>query len=121
MALHRDEEAFYSEELATRSRLGYPPFAELVRLTCAAEDGRRAQVGAEYLVERLSPYFHARELLGPVRLPMLRGKSRWHVLIAAADGARARSVVGQAMGQLQEPYRSRGVVVLVDVDPQSFN
>ncbi|MBN1629395.1 MAG: primosomal protein N' [Thermoleophilia bacterium] len=121
MALHRDEQAFYSEELATRSRLGYPPFAELIRLTCAAEDGGRAQVGAEYLVERLSPYFHARELLGPVRLPALRGKSRWHLLIAAADGERARGIVGQAMGQLQEPYRARGVVLLVDVDPQSFN
>jgi len=28
--------------------------------------------------------------------------------------------VGQALAQLREPYRRKGVALLVDVDPQSF-
>jgi primosomal protein N' len=56
-----------------------------------------------------------------VRLPTLRGRERWQVVIAAADGERARAIVGQAGAQLQEPYRRRGVTLLIDVDPQSFN
>jgi primosomal protein N' (replication factor Y) len=121
MALERDERGFYEEELESRRRLGYPPFAELIRLTCVAEDGKRAQMGAQYLLEQLGLHFAVSELHGPVRLPALRGKSRWHLLVAAGDGDKARVIVGQAMAQLQEPYRSRGVTLLVDVDPQSLS
>ena len=120
MALERDEQGFYSEELRNRKRLGYPPFAELIRLVTVADDGERAQVSAQYLVEQLSRHFGTGELHGPARLPTLRGRSRWHVLVAAENGERARSVVGKAMAQLWEPYRQRGVTILVDVDPQSF-
>lgn len=120
MAMAREEDAFYSQELETRRRLGYPPYANLIRLVCAAVQGERAQVGSEYLAERLRPFFGSRELCGPVRLPGLRGKSRWHLLVASSDAPRARTIVAQAMAQLHGPYRRRGVALMVDVDPQSF-
>jgi len=121
MALLRDEQGFYGRELESRRRLGYPPFAALIRLTCVARDEERAKAAAEHISGRLAPYFGVRELLGPVRLPSLRGKSRWHLVIGAAGGERARGIVRQAVAQLEGPYRRRGVVLLVDVDPQSFN
>jgi primosomal protein N' (replication factor Y) len=120
MALERNEQGFYGQELENRRRLEYPPFTQLVRLLTVADDGERAQSGAQYLVEQLGRHFPARELRGPVRLPTLRGRSRWHLLVAARDGERARSIIGRAMAQLQKPYRDRGVGILVDVDPQSF-
>ncbi len=120
MALERDEQAFYREELRMRDRLGYPPFTELIRLLTVAADAERAQVGARYLAERLAPHFSAREVRGPARLPVVRGRNRWHLVVASSEGARARTIVGQAMAQLGEPYRRRGVTLLVDVDPQSF-
>jgi primosomal protein N' (replication factor Y) len=120
MALERNEQGFYGQELENRRRLEYPPFTQLVRLLTVADDGERAQSGAQYLVEQLSRHFPARELRGPVRLPTLRGRSRWHLLVAARDGERARSIIRRAMAQLQKPYRDRGVSILVDVDPQSF-
>jgi len=120
MALQRDEEAFYRQELDIRERLGYPPFTGMIRVVTAAEEAGRAEAAARVLVERMGPYFDTRELLGPVRLPTLRGRARWHLLVAARDADRARAIVGQAMAQLREPYRRRGVTLLVDVDPQSF-
>jgi primosomal protein N' (replication factor Y) len=120
MALERHEQAFYREELRVRERLGYPPFTELIRLVTVAADAERAQRGARYLAERLAPHFSTRELRGPARLPAIRGRSRWHLVIASSEGERARGIVGQAMVQLGEPYRRRGVTLLVDVDPQSF-
>jgi primosomal protein N' (replication factor Y) (superfamily II helicase) len=120
MALERDEEGFYRQELAVRERLGYPPFTDLVRIMTVAEHADRAQVAAGVLVERLSHYFDAGELRGPARLPTLRGRGRWHLMVAARDGERARVIVGQAMTQLREPYRRRGVTLLVDVDARSF-
>jgi primosomal protein N' (replication factor Y) len=120
MALERDEKGFYSRELRIRERLGYPPFTDLIRMVTVGEHVDRSQLAAQHLAERLKPHFSARELRGPARLPSLRGRNRWHLLVAAGNGERARAIVGQAIAQLREPYRRRGVTLLVDVDPLSF-
>ncbi|MBC7292668.1 MAG: primosomal protein N', partial [Thermoleophilia bacterium] len=120
MALDQEEAAFYQEELKVRRRLGYPPFAALLRLIVSSSDPQRAQAGARYLAERLAPHFASQEVRGPVRLPALRGRDRWHLIVAARDGERARAIVAQALAQLTEPYRRRRVAITVDVDPQSF-
>jgi primosomal protein N' (replication factor Y) len=120
MALERDDRRFYEEELRTRSRLGYPPFSEMIRLVTVATDPDRAQVAARYVGEQLTLHLGLRSVWGPARLPVLRGRSRWHVLVSSDDGERMRTIVGQAVEQLTEPYRRRGVTLLVDVDPLSF-
>ncbi|MCX8032884.1 MAG: primosomal protein N' [Thermoleophilia bacterium] len=120
MALARDEAAFYKTELDLRRRLGYPPFAELVRLVAAAKDPRRAEAGARYLVERLGRHLGPTEIRGPARLPSLKGVARWQVIVAARDGSRARRLVGWIVRGLEDAYRQRGVSLTVDVDPQSF-
>ncbi len=121
MALAGEEEAFYQEELASRERLGYPPFAELIRLVTSSPDARKAQAAGRHMVERLAAYFPAAELHGPAPLLRLRGRSRWQVLVAARQGERARTIIGMALEQFEEPYRRRGVVLLADVDPLSFS
>jgi primosomal protein N' (replication factor Y) (superfamily II helicase) len=121
MALQGDEDTFYEEELSIRERLGYPPYAELIRLVTSSAHPERAQAAGRHLVELLEPYFPTEELHGPAPLPRLRGRHRWQVMVAARQGERARTIMGQALAQLQEPYRRRGVVLLVDVDPLSFS
>jgi len=120
MALQRDEAGFYRQELDTRRRLGYPPFTELIRLVTVSPEAEKARAGAYLLAERLGRHFRKGELRGPARLLALRGKERWQLVVAAEDGARARALVRQADAQLSEPYRQRGVTLIVDVDPQSF-
>lgn len=120
MALAGEEEAFYREELAVRERLSYPPYAELIRLVTSSPDPAKAQAAGRHIVERLAPFFGAGELHGPAPLLRLRGRHRWQVMVAARQGERARTIIGQALEQLEEPYRRRGVVLLADVDPLSF-
>ena len=120
MAMDRDELGFYREELRIRDSLGYPPFAELTRLLVASPEEERAKAAARHLTRLLAPHFSPQELRGPVRLPSLRGQARWHLLVAARDGDRARAVLRQALEQLSEPYRRRGVRLLIDVDPEAF-
>ncbi len=120
MALDREDEAFYVREASIRKRLGYPPFTQLVRLMMEGNQPHRTQMAAEHLAERLKRHFAASEVRGPVRLLALRGRSRWHVVIASVDGERARGIVTQAIGQLSGPYGSRGVSLTADVDPYSF-
>jgi primosomal protein N' (replication factor Y) len=120
MALAREESAFYARELSIRERLGYPPFTRLIRLLTVGDQERRVQLAAQHLAERLGRHFAAQEVRGPARLPSLRGKSRWHVVVSSPDGERARAIVAQALAQLGEPYRKRGVALSVDVDPFAF-
>ena len=120
MALQRDEQGFYAEELRIREQLGYPPFREIIRLVTLAEDAERAGAGARYLTEQLARAFATHELRGPVRLPTVRGRERWHLLVSSADGVRMRAIVSEALSQLVGPYRRRGVNLLADVDPLSF-
>ncbi len=120
MALAGEEEAFYEQESITRERLGYPPFAELIRLVTSSPDAAKAQAAGRHLVQQLAPFFSGEELHGPAPLLRLRGRNRWQVLVAARQGERARTIIGQALAQLEEPYRRRGVVLLADVDPLSF-
>jgi primosomal protein N' (replication factor Y) len=120
MALRRDEEGFYRQELGVRKRLGYPPYTDQIRLVTSSARAERARAAAQHLLERLSPYFPTGELHGPASLPRLRGRYRWQMLVATADGQRGRAIIGQALAQLREPYRRRGVILLVDVDPLSF-
>ena len=47
-------------------------------------------------------------------MPAVRGRNRWHLLVASNHGERARAIVGRAISQLGEPYRRRGVTLLVD-------
>jgi len=120
MALDRDEDGFYSRELGLRKRLGYPPFTQLIRLITVGERAQNVELAARHLAEGLRTHLGGQDVRGPVRLPGLRGKCRWHIVVSSGDGERARAIVGKAMAQLAEPYRKRGVRLLVDVDPLSF-
>jgi len=120
MALDREEEAFYLRELAIRERLGYPPFTELVRLLLVGERPEQVRRAAEHLADSLARHFEVGEVRGPARLASLRGRSRWHVVLATGRAEKARAIAAQASARLREPYRSRGVNLVVEVDPYSF-
>lgn len=120
MAVSREVEGFYRGELEARERHGYPPYRNLIRLVCGSRDEQRAEAGARYLAERLGVYLRSDEVQGPARLPRLRGRSRWQVVVAAADADGGRALVARAAEQLRGPYARRGLDLMIDVDPQWF-
>jgi len=120
MAVDREVDGFYRAELGARERHGYPPYRNLIRLVCGSPDEQRAEAGAGYLADRLRLYLRPDEVRGPARLPRLRGRSRWQVVVAAADGDESRALVGRAGEQLRGPYARRGLDLMIDVDPQWF-
>ncbi|MCJ7795631.1 MAG: hypothetical protein MUQ56_02510, partial [Thermoleophilia bacterium] len=92
----------------------------LIRLVCGSPDEQRAEAGAQYLAERLRVYLRSDEVRGPARLPRLRERSRWQVLVAAAHADGGRALVARAAEQLRGPYARRGLDLMIDVDPQWF-
>ncbi len=121
LASQHDSETFVRGELRRRKALGYPPFATLIRVICAAIERDAAHSAVGVLRDRIGA---ARQepaqlaVLGPAPLFMLRGKSRYQLVVKAADRAAAVAAVRDAVDALSAERAHREVALSVDVDPQ---
>jgi primosomal protein N' (replication factor Y) len=129
LAAQHDSETFVRGELRRRKALGYPPFTTMIRVICAAIDREAAHATATALGERVSAADVARTataadptsrlaVLGPAPLFMLRGKSRYQLVVKGAERAAAIAVVRGAVDRISADRRHREVALSVDVDPQ---
>jgi primosomal protein N' (replication factor Y) len=121
-AARHDAEGFLEGELARRELLGYPPYAQLVRVVCASPQPGPEAVAAAELRDRIAREAPAVRLLGPAPLFRLKGRDRAQVLVKAPpDGpprAAAVRAVRHAVEAVAADRKHRGVVFSVDVDPQ---
>jgi primosomal protein N' (replication factor Y) len=125
-AATHDYAGFIAGELARRRALGYPPFTRLVLVRLDGKAEAAVEQTAQALGDRLRT--HARRLglgdaavLGPAppAVERLRGRHRRQLLLRHADvrGLRALARVARA---IDADGPSKGVRVLVDVDPVSM-
>jgi primosomal protein N' (replication factor Y) len=121
-AASHDVEGFYQQELEQRRRLGYPPFARLVRLEFRTFEAARAESETRSLAERLRTQLdrdgdRSTNLIGPVPgyFPRLAGLHRWQIVLRGADPAAwlAENRLLQPAGGLPKGWR-------VEVDPVSL-
>jgi primosomal protein N' (replication factor Y) (superfamily II helicase) len=143
-AARHDSDGFIAGELERRLALGYPPFSNLVRITCSATDARDAQSAASAVRERLVEAFGAKGssglagsspvggapptggrpdageppvVLGPAALFRLRGRERRVLLIKAGERRPAVAVIGEAVQRAASMREHSDVSFSVDVDP----
>ncbi|HXB65909.1 MAG TPA: primosomal protein N' [Solirubrobacteraceae bacterium] len=124
-AAAHDSEGFLAGELRRREALRYPPYAHLIRVVCAAEEGARAQAAANAVGEALRAGAGQERLtsaqatvLGPATLFRLRGRERRMLLVKAHDRPAAVRGVGAAVQRAAAGRAHTGVNFSVDVDPQ---
>jgi primosomal protein N' (replication factor Y) len=132
-AARHNSGGFVAGELERRRALGYPPFCNLIRITCSATDGRAAQAAAAAVSARLRGAFRgvpaapivgngtldvAPTVLGPAALFRLRGRERRVIVVKAAQRGPAAEAVGDAVQQVASSREHSGVSFGVDVDPQ---
>ncbi len=93
-AAGHDFQSFYEQELAYRRQLGYPPFAELVRLEYRNFDPLKAEQAARDLAARLQLWLdqegrHSTRIIGPAPcfFSRLSGAYRWQVVLCGPDPA----------------------------------
>jgi primosomal protein N' (replication factor Y) len=118
-AARHDYESFVQLELAMREELGYPPGGRLIRVLFEDKDPIAVKETAarfgDTLFKHVTPEGGA--VLGPTEAPMalVRGRTRHHLLIKAAEGspalARARTVLLELAAGISRPR------VTIDVDP----
>ncbi len=95
-AAGHDYAAFYHRELEMRRQLGYPPFAQLVRLEYRHSQAARAEGAAQALARQLNEWlqtggYRATEIIGPAPcfFARLSGLYRWQIVLRGPDPAAA--------------------------------
>jgi len=117
----RDEE-FWTQELALRKALDFPPFTRLVRIVVRGKDEERVRSEAGRLAQALHQAFPgppgpgSPEVLGPVEcaLATVAGNRRWQVLIRSTDFPLMHHGVA---GVLRSVPTGAGTYREIDVDP----
>ena len=117
LAARHDSEAFLRAELERRRALGYPPFADLVRIVCSSTDARAARAAAGAVAAAVEGTTGA-QVLGPAPLFRLRNRTRHQVVVKASEREAAVSSVGAAVDAAARERAFREVAFSVDVDPQ---
>jgi primosomal protein N' (replication factor Y) len=128
-ATSHDYETFFKAEIGLRELLGYPPF---LYLACVRIEGNKgsttATVAGEFgdalrhILCRWTKRGKEIQVLGPAEAPIsrLKGKHRWQILIKCKSAV-LRSHFLHAVDKLRRTsYRSRGVQITLDVDPQQM-
>ena len=121
-AAKHDSEGFVADELARRELLGYPPFAQLVRVVCSSHSPGPEAAAAEALRAAVAAAGADLRLLGPAPLFRLKGRERAQLLVKAPAAGPERMAAVRAVRLAVEAVSAarehRGVAFSVDVDPQ---
>jgi primosomal protein N' (replication factor Y) len=114
MASQHDYRGFYKQELDYRRRLGYPPFARLVRLELRGRDEPNIEQTAQNLSRQIQEWISqsnhpTTEIIGPVPCFFARvsGDYRWQIVLRGPDPVAV--LRGQNLGDVR-----------VEVDPLSL-
>lgn len=118
-AIRQDYVEFFSQEMAHRRELPYPPFVHLANLIVSDEDQRTARETCDRLTSRLQQVAldkHTQtRTLGPAPCPLARLRERWryHVLIRDPSRAGLNLTLRETVAGLSAPDRAR---LTIDVD-----
>jgi primosomal protein N' (replication factor Y) len=131
-AARHDTAGFLRAELARREALGYPPFADLIRIVCSAPDEAPARDAAERIGRYIARATAAdpsaapfgggdmppTQVLGPAPLFRLRGRFRHQLVVKTRERERAVAAAGAAVERAARERSLRDDALSVDVDPQ---
>jgi primosomal protein N' (replication factor Y) len=115
-AARHDSEGFLRAEVSRRRALGYPPFADLIRVVCSAEALDPAHAAAAAVAGAAAA--PGADVLGPAPLFRLRGRERVQVIVKARERRPAVRAVAAAVEAAARRREYRDVAFSVDVDPQ---
>ncbi len=118
------DEEFWTQELATRKALDFPPYSRMIRIVIRGRDEGKVRTEARMLAESLrqafpGPAIGGPEVLGPVECPLatVAGNRRWQVLIRSTDFPLMHHGVSSVV---RSRNAGSGTYREIDVDPLSM-
>ncbi len=116
-----DYQGLYSEQIAERKAFGFPPYHRMIMLTLKHRDMQRLTAASDTLHQRLQQVFGSR--VSGVILPSVARTQNMYVrqirltIEANANIVRAKELVREHIGFVQQQSVCKGTVILPDVDP----
>jgi primosomal protein N' (replication factor Y) len=115
-AARHDAGGFLAGELKRRELLRYPPYGNLIRVVCSAEEADAALAAAQAVRDGIDA--PASEVLGPAPLFRLKGRERAQLVVKSAERDAAITAVRRSVEAAAADRAHSGVNWAVDVDPQ---
>ncbi|GAB1457065.1 primosomal protein N' [Spirochaetota bacterium] len=128
-AVAHDAIGFYSDELAIRRELQFPPYSRLLRIVLRSKDANLARATAEELAGRLARVLELAKMapggsllvdvLGPAECPIavIAGNARRQILLRSNEATPARAALSAALSSWSPPSQ---VYLELDPDPVSL-
>ena len=116
-----DYQGLYSEQIAERKAFGFPPYHRMIMLTLKHRDMQRLTAASSMLQQRLQQAFGSR--VSGVILPSVARTQNMYVrqirltIEANANIVRAKELVREQIGFVQQQSGCKGTIILPDVDP----
>lgn len=116
-----DYQGLYSEQIAERKAFGFPPYHRMIMLTLKHRDMQRLTAASSMLQQRLQQAFGSR--VSGVILPSVARTQNMYVrqirltIEANANIVRAKELVREHIGFVQQQSGCKGTIILPDVDP----
>ncbi len=119
LAAEFNVEGFYSEELAQREALAFPPFARLIRLVFRGKKAEDVAAAAQSFADLAEGRLEAAEILGPAECPLgvISRNHRHHVILRSRSFGATHASLRRMLATYRTPQR---VYVEIDVDPVSL-
>lgn len=114
-------QGLYSEQIAERKAFGFPPYHRMIMLTLKHRDMQRLTAASSMLQQRLQQAFGSR--VSGVILPSVARTQNMYVrqirltIEANANIVRAKELVREHIGFVQQQSGCKGTIILPDVDP----
>jgi primosomal protein N' (replication factor Y) len=123
---NHDFPGFYTQEVALRRELRYPPYSRLVRVVAESAREQLARDGAAEFARAASGMVDSLrsqvEVIGPSRAPISRIKQvyRWHLLLKGDPGEDLSGFVSMCLRRVRKIDAVERVRFSIDVDPQAM-
>ncbi len=129
-----DFKRFFFGEILERRELRYPPFGRIICILLKGADETKVMQAAENFAQVIKKVKGPRpdpsgpfEVLGPTPSPLakIQNKYRWQILLKVdkkwdPSGKIIRAAVLKAEKLFREEFKTRGIQIVVDVDPVSL-
>jgi len=113
----KDPGLFYSQELAQRKALNFPPYSHLGMVKVRGSKESRVKDAAAALFEKLKERNKGRQIkiiaLREGSPAKLRGNFYWQILLSS----RSAEKIGTFLKKNLKELRYSGIIVTVDIDP----
>ncbi len=123
---NHDYTKFFSQEIALRQQVNYPPFSLIATVRFLGNSKTKTEKIAHHIgvkirksLKKQAKRKNAIEILGPVEAPMakLKGKYRQHILIKSRTSRYLNQLLKEVETFSVQILSSSGVRMIIDVDP----